>query len=390
MIRETTYGDGVRSATISLDRVDTWLQANETAFRFPTLIEFDDDVFYLTVNKSPREGPMARSEYAMRSDDAGESWREIGDHALVGAGGLGRLRDGTIVTIDHDTVEAHARAWDPSEGPFHTVMQQRDPTFRFRRWSGSGAALAAVEFKVEGLPWSDVGASYQCYATILEQPDGELLAALETLVGPPIETPPATPGGRPGFKLEFRTFIVRSRGGGERWEFVRVFDPTSRDLTFGPGARPIEQGFCEADLAGLPNGEILCVMRTGSTAPLFQSRSQDGGQTWSMPVSTGWHGVRPRLRVMSNGLLVCSAGRGPYGHPQVTHVMLSLDGTGALWEAPFAFHVGPSCSYTGNMERDGQLHVVHSAADPEPGAETSSQPSMTINRSVFDVRLEPS
>ncbi len=77
-------------------------------------------------------------------------------------------------------------------------------------------------------------------------------------------------------------------------------------------------------------------------------------------MSIGWPGVKPHLRLLSNGVLACSAGRGLYGHPQITYAMFSLDGTGKVWEYPFAFHTGDGCSYSSNMERDGKFYVVYS------------------------------
>ena len=89
----------------------------------------------------------------------------------------------------------------------------------------------------------------------------------------------------------------------------------------------------------------------------------DRRRTWTTPVSTGWPQVKPCLRLLESGVLACVSGRGLYGQPQVTHVMLSLDGTGEHWEYPFAFHTGPGCSYTSIMERDGKLYVTYSDSD---------------------------
>ena len=57
------------------------------------------------------------------------------------------------------------------------------------------------------------------------------------------------------------------------------------------------------------------------------------------------------MTLLPNGVLACASGRGAYGHPQITHVMLSLDGDGEHWEAPFAFHTRGGCSYTSKMYR---------------------------------------
>jgi hypothetical protein len=128
-------------------------------------------------------------------------------------------------------------------------------------------------------------------------------------------------------------------------------------------------------------------MRTGSYSPMFQTRSTDGGHTWSVPTMTGWQAVKPRLQVLPNGVVACASGRGAYGHPQVTHVMLSLDGTAQHWEAPFCFHTGPGCSYTSTMQRDGKLHVIYSHSDFTRDLGTHGISSQSIRRTVLDVAL---
>jgi len=88
---------------------------------------------------------------------------------------------------------------------------------------------------------------------------------------------------------------------------------------------------------------------------------------------------------LPNGVLTCAAGRGGYGHPQVTHVMISVDGTGNHWEAPFGFHTGPGCSYTSTLVRDGKLHVVFSDSDFTRPFGTHNLPSQRIRRAVINV-----
>ncbi len=51
--------------------------------------------------------------------------------------------------------------------------------------------------------------------------------------------------------------------------------------------RPVDEGFDEAHMTKLPNGDIFCVMRTGSYSPMWQARSRDGGRTWDTPRADG-------------------------------------------------------------------------------------------------------
>ena len=234
------------------------------------------------------------------------------------------------------------------------------------------------------MPWGR--ASYQVYSTILELAGGDLLAAMEWAKILPESEWIRRPNGSV-WRYRFGVFIVRSSDGGRSWVLVEEFDPEKIKPVYGISDRAVDEGFDEADLRVLANGDILCVFRTGSDSPLWQSRSCDGGHTWAAPQPIGWPSVKPRLQVLPNGVLACASGRGSYGQPQVTHVMLSLDGTGRHWEPPFCFHTGPGCSYTSTMQRDGMLHVVYSASDFTRDKGTHGLPTQAIRRAVLSIEV---
>ena len=54
--------------------------------------------------------------------------------------------------------------------------------------------------------------------------------------------------------------------------------------------------------------------------------SSDDGRTWTRARSTGYKGVAPRVRRLSNGVLACT-----YGRPGPVSIMFSLEGTGMKW-----------------------------------------------------------
>jgi len=154
-----------------------------------------------------------------------------------------------------------------------------------------------------------------------------------------------------------RVCIIKSTDRGATWSYVSTvaYDPEI------PG-----EGFDEPDLAVLPNGEILCMMRTGSGRSMYQSRSTDGGETWSKPVPAGVIGVAPKLTVMSNGILACSygrvrpieKGRKPYFF-FVYRIMFSVDG-GRTWTNHTSIYDGPSTGYTSMVEiSSGELLYVY-------------------------------
>jgi hypothetical protein len=239
--------------------------------------------------------------------------------------------------------------------------------WRFRRFAPDGTLVDDAVFRVKNLPWEE--AAYYCYGDLLDFGGGELLAPLGAQV----------PAEVPDNGIRITTFFVRSSDNGRTFEYVSHIPPELDGEPFGP------QGFNEPTMALLPGGELLCVMRTGSRSPLYQARSSDRGATWSTPESTGWPAVKPDLCFLSNGVLACSSGRGMYGHPQVTHVMFSLDGRGEHWEPPFMFHTGPGCSYTSNIEKDGRLHVAYSDSSFTRERDACDMAYQSIKRAVFRV-----
>ena len=388
MLESATYSDGERTATLSVERIDTWQEDTEVILNFPSVIELADDCLFMRFSRSQHAIADVEPKRDAFSTDDGETWGDPPPGMDFGGGSVGYLRDGTIMRLEHNTVEANRRTWDKHVGPFHLVMQENDPTFRLGTWRSNGDPIDRHEFKIAGLPWET--ASYQTYAKILDLDDGSLLAAMEAQVGPPRKTDEIRDDGRHRWAITMTTFIVRSRDRGRTWDFITAFRPDELNLVYGVGDQAVDEGLTEADLVVAANGDILCVNRTGSYSPMWQTRSTDGGHTWGTPAPVGWQGVKPRLNLLPNGVLTCAAGRGGYGHPQVTHVMISLDGAGNHWEAPFCFHTGPGCSYTSTMVRDGQLHVVFSHSDFTRPFGTHNLPSQRIRRAVIDVRLHES
>jgi len=100
-----------------------------------------------------------------------------------------------------------------------------------------------------------------------------------------------------------------------------------------------QEGFREADLVVAPNGELLCVMRSGGRnggtttlfpTPLYCSRSTDGGKNWSLPAQIADRGVCPNLVTLSNGIIVCT-----YSRPG--NWLIFSDDNGDTWKGAFQF-----------------------------------------------------
>ncbi len=370
MIQEAIYTNDQQVLKVSVEKCEVLLKSNEI-LNFPRIIELEGNQLVLAYGRGKHGGDETRP--VAISNDFGQTWVDApSDFPMVDnvqtSGIMGYLRDGTITYINARPVNV---PWCKADGPYHHVAKVNDPIFRIRRFSKKAELLEDSTLKVLNMPWKT--ASYELYGTLLEMENGDFLTAFTALVGEP--TAPET-------RLFDTAFIVRSTDKGKTFEHVWTFGPGIDGKFVG------DEGFTEPDMEVLANGDILCIMRTGSRSPMYQSRSTDGGRTWSDPVPVGWQGVKPHLRLLSNGVLACSAGRGLYGHPQITHAMFSIDGTGKVWEYPFAFHTGAGCSYTSNMERDGKFYVVYSHSSFTKPAGTYGLPYHSIKWVVLDVARE--
>jgi hypothetical protein len=150
---------------------------------------------------------------------------------------------------------------------------------------------------------------------------------------------------------KYRTVVVFSKDRGKSWgdpvtvaydrQLVRGTDPDSGVQTTATAPAVTQEGFCEPDLVHAPNGDILCVMRSGGRigirkapifpTPLYLARSSDEGRSWTPPVPIADRGVCPQLLTMKNGAIVCA-----YARPG-SWLIFSTDGRGETWAGAFQF-----------------------------------------------------
>ena len=159
-----------------------------------------------------------------------------------------------------------------------------------------------------------------------------------------------------------RSFVVRSIDRGKTWNYLST---VAFDLTKGTKVR--REGISEPELLVLPNGDILCFMRTGGNynnqyTPLYMSRSQDDGKTWSHADPIADRGVYPKACLMANGVIAVV-----YGRPG-DWLMFSLD-QGETWVGHFCFHKGPEPNDCGNYDcieeiAPDTLLVTYGRTDP--------------------------
>lgn len=125
------------------------------------------------------------------------------------------------------------------------------------------------------------------------------------------------------------------------------------------------KSFDEPVFEVLKDSSLLCVMRTGSSAPMYKSFSKDFGKSWSQPVAFTPNGVKPSLKRLKNGVLVLASGR-----PGI-QVRFSLDGLGDEWTAPIdmipfmnsngTYNRDVSCGYASIWESgENSIYLVYS------------------------------
>jgi hypothetical protein len=125
-------------------------------------------------------------------------------------------------------------------------------------------------------------------------------------------------------------FFYRSTDAGRSWK-IHGRIPYQPDLATDLRGEE-RMGYTEPAFEILADGSFLCVARTTDgigNGPMYASRSQDMGRTWSRPEVIARSGVLPRLLRLGNGVIVLSSGR-----PGV-QLRFCADGGGKMWTEPF-------------------------------------------------------
>ena len=164
------------------------------------------------------------------------------------------------------------------------------------------------------------------------------------------------PGGR--LNDRWSCSLLRSTDNGHTWAMQS--DITYHgDAAADPGWDKWD-GFGEPNIAFLPDGSLLCFLRTTDghgIGPMYWCRSHDNGKTWSTPRVFDDRGVWPAVVELKNGATLVS-----YGRPGL-FVRATSDPTGALWgervavREPLAYQTD-TCSYSDMMTLDEQTALI--------------------------------
>jgi len=324
-------------------------------------------VYHLTLLAGPgvAGAPAQMAEYrdfAVKVRGQSQFDVAVASRSLLGRGthfsSFCRLDDGSVLA--HGKVSRDGgRTWQPSphipmahqlrSGTILGLAMRTDPVpdrpgyFAGTRFiSTDGGKTVSKDETVAHVPEATGGIGHAPYPgpifwhSIVEQPDGSLLAAMYGWFRSDTSPVPGQPG-----SYRYRTFVVASRDQGKTWSYVST---VAYDPQIGT------EGYCEPVIRRVPGGDLLVLLRTGGNNrpywqdnPLCQTRSTDGGRTWAEPHRTGVEGVDPDLCVMADGTLACS-----YGRPGAD-LMLSTD-RGQTWTDHTCIHPERYSGYTAVCE----------------------------------------
>ncbi len=155
-----------------------------------------------------------------------------------------------------------------------------------------------------------------------------------------------------GDRARYVPVFLRSTDGGHAWRMqgeIR-YQP---DIQADPPAEK-RDGFTEPDYEFMPDGSLICLMRTSDgcgLGPLYLTRSTDNAKTWSKPVVFDSFGKIPQLLTLKNGVTLASYGQS--GGPGYFVVRATKDPAGLAWTEPTKITYSPgdgsawdSCGHT--------------------------------------------
>ena len=263
------------------------------------------------------DAPRGGRAMIMRSNDEGVTWSK--PETLIDAPADDRhpnfceLSDGTILCSFFTYPGGRADAGrDPSETALTGIIRSFD----------GGKTWEQTPKRLDGPFTSD-----STDGPIIELPDGSALIAVSA----------APADGGPGVAA-----IYRTTDSGDTWELLSTVKS--------------ENPMYEPSIAELPDGRLVLIGRPEGDI----AWSDDGGKTWTDPVTFGIRLFEPGLICLKDGTLLCL--HGSYGAGGF-RAMFSTDG-GETWICPaegHAFPVDPSVyGYAKGIELpDGSVFAVY-------------------------------
>lgn len=338
-------------------------------FQFPFITRTDDNELYISWQMAADSHKSIgiksnRKPLPMVSEDNGKTWKAKEVKSFGLSGNIhGVMSDGNILQILIPTPKdihnytnfpksvGKVREYtfypmeklpDELQGVYLNLWDKnRKSTLIHARINDPGALRYSID-GVMPIPWS---------GTIRQLSDGSLVA-----------------GVYPSYYLDDNKLVkpcgvafYRSKNSGYNWDILGKIPFEADEEAKQHGSMEFDETAFEI----LQDSTFICVMRSGSTAPLFKSYSYDRGKTWTKPVAFTPNGVKPKLMLLDNGVLALVSGR-----PGV-QIRFSTDGTGNEWTEPIemmpfmkgegSYTRDVSCGY-GSIIKDGpnSFFIVYS------------------------------
>lgn len=243
---------------------------------FPDVVRLHDGdllcVFYAGyghVSHPTPDLPRGARVCAVRSTDNGRSWgpaEVVADTPWDDRDPhVCQLADGTVI-CNWFTYYAGATPRPGNPNPYKEIWLARS--------SDSGHTWTEPE-----LIRSTADDHWGCSAPIRQMPDGTLIMPIYKELPDP---------------LRVWSAVITSTDGGLTWGAPVMVDPENDDND-------------EPDIIRLPNGRLLCVMRSNrGDCTMWQSWSEDGAKSWSTSTPVGFPGHAPYLLRTSQGILLCA------------------------------------------------------------------------------------
>ena len=164
-----------------------------------------------------------------------------------------------------------------------------------------------------------------------------------------------------GDRIQSCVSFYSSKDLGQSWQITGKIPFRPDGIADKRGGNSFEEPTFEV----LKDSTFICVMRTGSTSPMYKAFSYDKGMTWTKPEAFTPNGVLPWLKLLGNGVLVLSSGR-----PGV-QLRFNMDGKGKVWTEPIdmlqfmnqdgSYTRDVSCGYTSILgKNDSTFYLVYS------------------------------